>query len=213
MDAQIPQRDGFRFMYALPLERDRLLLEDTYFSDSPALDQAEIEREIMAYATALGCDVDRVARREVGCLPLPTRTPRRDAFGADGPLVAGYQGGWFHPLTGYSFPVAVRLAHAIATAASERVRDEVWPELSRAHRAQFRFAALLNRLLFSAFAPEERWGAIERFYRLPSPTVRRFYALSLTRSDRLRLLCGRPPRGFSLPRVLSSGRARAEATS
>lgn len=213
MDAQVPQRDGFRFMYALPLESDRVLLEDTYFSDSPALDQAEIEKEIMAYAETLGCEVERVARREVGSLPLPTRMPRRGPARADGPLVAGYQGGWFHPLTGYSFPIAVRLAHAVATTASERVRDEVWPELARQHRAQFRFAVLLNRLLFSAFAPEERWGAIERFYRLPSPTVRRFYALSLTRSDRLRLLCGRPPRGFSFSRALGSSWARAEATS
>lgn len=213
MDAQVPQHDGFRFMYALPLASHRLLLEDTYFSDFPALDQAEIERKIMAYAAGLGCEVEGIARREVGCLPLPTRMPVRGLREADGPLVAGYQGGWFHPLTGYSFPIAVRLAHAVATTASERVRDEVWPELARQHRAQFRFAVLLNRLLFSAFAPEERWGAIERFYRLPSPTVRRFYALSLTRSDRLRLLCGRPPRGFSFSRALGSSWARAEATS
>ncbi len=213
MDARVPQRDGFRFMYALPLESDRLLLEDTYFSDSPALDQAEIEREIMAYAAELGCEVDRVARREVGCLPLPTRMPQWQRLGAGAPLVTGYQGGWFHPLTGYSFPVAVRLAHAVATAEPKQLRSTVWPALEREHRSQFRFAVLLNRLLFSAFAPEERWGAIERFYRMPSPTVRRFYALTLTRGDRLRLLCGRPPRGFSFPRALSWGWERTEAMS
>ena len=213
MDAQLPQRDGFRFMYGLPLASDRVLLEDTYFSDSPGLDEAQTEAEIMAYSRRLGCEVDRIERRETGCLPLPTRMPGWERPGAQAPLVAGYQGGWFHPLTGYSFPVAVRLAHAVATAAPERLRDEAWPALQREHGGQFRFAVLLNRLLFTAFAPEQRWGAIERFYRLPSPVVRRFYALSLTRGDRLRLLCGRPPRGFSLSRALSSNPARAEAAS
>lgn len=213
MDAQIRQRDGFRFMYGLPLASHRVLLEDTYFSDSPALDEAQAEAEIMAYSRQLGCEVEGVMRRETGCLPLPTRMPNWEQPGAEAPLVAGYQGGWFHPLTGYSFPVAVRLAHAVGTAAPERLRNEVWPALQREHGAQFRFAVLLNRLLFSAFAPEQRWGAIERFYRLPSPVVRRFYALSLTRGDRLRLLCGRPPRGFSLSRALSAAPARSEATS
>ena len=33
MDATVPQEDGFRFVYALPLDPDRVLVEDTYFSD------------------------------------------------------------------------------------------------------------------------------------------------------------------------------------
>jgi lycopene beta-cyclase len=210
MDALLPQRDGFRFMYALPLASHRLLLEDTYFSDSPELDGPRLEAEIMAYAARLGCEVAGVARRESGVLPLPTRAPSFAPPAADAALAAGYQGGWFHPLTGYSFPVAVRLALAIASTTAERLRQQVWPGLLREQRSQFRFAVLLNRLLFSAFAPAQRSGAIERFYRLPAESVRRFYALNLTRTDRLRLLCGRPPRGFSLPRALSHGFSRPE---
>lgn len=207
MDALLPQTDGFRFMYALPLASDRILLEDTYFSDSAALNEPHEASEIMAYAARLGCEVERVVRRESGVLPLPTRSPPLAAPATDEPLVAGYQGGWFHPVTGYSFPVAVRLARAIAACNPVDLRERVWPALQREQGAQLRFGALLNRLLFAAFAPEERWGALERFYRLPAESVRRFYSLSLTRGDRLRLLCGRPPRGFSLRRALASGLA------
>jgi lycopene beta-cyclase len=210
MDALVPQRDGFRFMYALPLASRRVLLEDTYFSDTPALDGPRLEAEIMHYAGQLGSVVTRIVRRESGVLPLPTRPPTFAPLADDAALPAGYQGGWFHPVTGYSFPLAVRLARAIAGAAPEQLRARVWPALLREQRSQFRFGVLLNRLLFSAFAPEQRGGAIERFYRLPAESVRRFYALSLTQTDRLRLLCGRPPRGFSLPRALSHGFSRPE---
>ncbi len=38
----------------------------------------------------------------------------------------------------------------------------------------------------------------ERFYRLPEDVIRRFYSLRMSWSDRVRILVGRPPRGFSL---------------
>jgi lycopene beta-cyclase len=203
MDALVPQRDGFRFLYALPFAPDRVLLEDTYFSDSPALEQAQLEAEILGYAALNGFDVDYVARRESGVLPLPTRLPKLANPAPGGPLVAGYQGAWFHPVTGYSFPVAARLATAIASAEPSRLREEVWPRLLREQASQLRFCLLLNRLFFGAFAPGERRNVIERFYRLPAESVRRFYAMTLTHADRARILCGRPPRGFSLRRALS----------
>jgi lycopene beta-cyclase len=207
MDARLPQRDGFRFMYALPLAPDRVLLEDTYFSDLPQLDEQRLADEVLAYASRNGFEARGVVRRESGVLPLPISMPRLREPPPEAPLVAGYQGGWFHPVTGYSFPVAVRLAQAVATSEPHRLRPQVWPALLREQRAQLRFAVLLNRLLFTGFATEQRYHVIERFYRLPPASIRRFYALRLTRGDRMRLLCGRPPRGFSLPRILASNLA------
>jgi lycopene beta-cyclase len=67
-----------------------------------------------------------------------------------------------------------------------------------------RYCFWLNRLLFGAFAPEQRFEVLQRFYGLPADTIRRFYALELTRLDRTRILCGRPPRGFSALRLLQS---------
>jgi lycopene beta-cyclase len=211
MDALVPQKDGFRFMYALPLAPDRVLLEDTYFSDSPELRPAELEAEIMAYAERLGLEVAAVRRRESGVLPLPISAPSLKEPGPDAPLVAGYQGGWFHPVTGYSFPLAVRLARAVAGAEPSELRTRIWPALLRRQRSQLRFAVVLNRMLFTAFESDQRYRAIERFYRLPVASIRRFYALDLTASDRLRLVCGRPPRGFSFPRA-AAGLSRGGTT-
>ena len=213
MDALVPQRDGFRFLYALPFAPDRVLLEDTYFSESPELDRTRLEREILDYAQQNGFVVDHVTRTETGVLPLPTRLPKLENPQPNGPLVAGYQGAWFHPVTGSSFPVAARLASAIAQADSGALRTQVWPALLRQQRSQLRFCLLLNRLFFDAFAPGERRNVIERFYRLPPEAVRRFYAMTLTRTDRARILCGRPPRGFSLARALSRPSSSPSASS
>ena len=43
MDATVPQKDGYRFVYVLPFTPDTLLIEDTRYSDGPELDVPAFE--------------------------------------------------------------------------------------------------------------------------------------------------------------------------
>jgi lycopene beta-cyclase len=201
MDATVEQLDGYRFLYVLPLGPGRALVEDTMYSDSPALAVDAVAARAFAYASARGLSIARVVRREHGVLPIPWRGGAGDA-----PLVAdsagvvvtgGAAGGWFHPTTGYTFPIAARLAATLAEAADGELVDRV-RLLWAVHERRARFARLLNRMLFRHFSPGDRWRVLERFYRLPEDTVRRFYALEMSGVDRARIVCGRPPRGLRL---------------
>jgi len=121
------------------------------------------------------------------------------------PLRAGYAGGWLHPTTGYSFPIAARLANFIARRSPEALFGSAFERLAREQARQSAFACLLNRLLFDAVVPERRRSVFERFYTGEAGTISRFYALTTTPLDRARILCGRPPAGISLRRALSRG--------
>ncbi|MBI3203796.1 MAG: lycopene beta-cyclase CrtY [Myxococcales bacterium] len=203
MDARVPQTDGFRFFYLLPFGERRVLIEDTYYSDSPRLDVAGLRREVFAHAAARGFQPERVVREETGVLPIPARSmgePRSEL-----PLPAGYRGGWFHPTTGYSLPPAVRVALHLGRTLGQSPFGPEWARLCSEHARQQRFFAFLNRVLFGAFRPEDRWHVLERFYGLPEATVARFYAMSTTATDRARILCGRPPRGLSVRLALENG--------
>lgn len=202
MDARVPQRDGFRFFYLLPLEPRRVLVEETFFSDDPELDPNALCASTLAYAERAGLIVRRIARQERGVLPLPSLP---DAPVPSAPLRAGYLGGWFHPTTGYSFPVAARLARLIASSPPDALFGQPLERLWAQHLRQLRFACFLNRLLFEACAPEHRVNVLERFYRLPPTTIRRFYSLSTTATDRARIVCGRPPRGVSIGAAVTRG--------
>ena len=208
MDACVPQTDGFRFVYMLPLDPQRVLVEDTYFSDRPELPRAALEAEVLRYASARGFVVERVVREEHGVLPLPLDLPADPGALDDGPLVAGYQGGWFHPTTGYSAPVALRVAAFLAHEMHLADAPVRWQRLVSEHRRQLAFALRLNRMLFRWFAPADRHHVLARFYQLPADAVQRFYALQLTAGDRARILCGRPPRGLSW-RAMLTGRSVA----
>lgn len=201
MDARVAQVDGFRFIYVLPLAPDRLLVEDTCFSDDATLDVARLRAQALAYAAARGWGDAAVVREEQGVLPL--RWDVEVVPPVPGLITAGYQGGWFHPVTGYSFPVALRVAGAIA-AALGRGDDPATAvaALVPEHRAQLAFATRLVWMMFQWFPPARRAGVLEHFYRLPEDTVRRFYALATTTRDRARMFIGRPPRGLSWHRML-----------
>jgi lycopene beta-cyclase len=203
MDATVSQADGYRFVYVLPFSPRRVLVEDTVYSSGPWLDTFEVERRILAYATAQGATVTRVLRRETGVLPLPLEgeidLPRPGA-----PLAVGYRGGFFHPVTGYSLPLAARVALAIAKSRTPEATSAAVGAIARQLQPQRRFGQLLNRLMFEAMPPAARWTAFERFYRLPEATIARFYASASTWGDRARILIGRPPAGLSWRHLLGA---------
>ena len=204
MDARVEQLDGFRFYYVLPLQPDTVLVEETRFSSSPHIDREAFRQGVLAYAEGLGVEVAEICREELGVLPLPVRQSPGRRRSENGSYVAGYQGGWFHPVSAYSFPIAAKVAEVVGSTPSHQLAD-AWASLVRDHARRARFAFLLNRLFFTAFAEGDRRNVIQGFYRLPAATIRRFYSLSLTPLDCARILCGRAPKGFSLRLALGGG--------
>jgi lycopene beta-cyclase len=197
MDAGVHQLDGYRFVYLLPLGPSEIFVEDTYYSDSPALDQPALRQRIAEYAADRGWAVDDVSRSEHGVLPVVIGGDfdRYWSSTGDDLAKAGMRAGLFHPTTGYSLPDAIRLATMVA--ASSDLSHAALLRLTREHAARTwkarRFYRLLDTMLFRAAAPERRFRVLQRFYRLDPALVQRFYAAESTRADQLRILAGRPP--------------------
>ncbi len=200
MDATVDQRDGYRFIYTLPFDERRMLIEDTYYSDGPVVDQAVSRNTIADYAADQGWTIERIVREEMGSLPITLAGDAR-RYWADAPenvARSGLAALLFHATTGYSLVEAVRFADAVAAQRSfdaatlarlsRRISFSLWRR-----QAYFR---LLNRMLFRAATPEERWLVLRRFYGLRKGLIERFYAGRLTPFDKLRIVVGRPPVPF-----------------
>jgi lycopene beta-cyclase len=186
MDGRVDQHGAFRFVYLLPWDERRLLVEDTSYSDDAALDLPALRGRIRAYLAARGWSVVKELRSESGALPIPLLG---DAPSFDRPTV-GVAGGWFHATTGYSVPMAVALAEAIAAR-----EDFSAPALTawllgqaRAHWTTQGFFRLLNRMLFRGAQPEKRVKIFESFYRHDDALIGRFYAGKLSAADKLKVL-------------------------
>jgi len=204
MDASVDQHDGYRFVYTLPFTPTTCLIEDTYYADGPALDGAALANRVRTYAAQQGWRIRRIIRDEEGVLPIAIGGDIRAHLAAFPPGVApvGMAAGLFHPVTGYSFPDAVRLALHIArlpdlggAAIDRAARDfavSTWDERG--------FYRLLNKMLFRAAFPHERRRILQHFYRQDAGLVGRFYAGHSTLLDKMRILSGKPP--IPIPRAI-----------
>jgi lycopene beta-cyclase len=192
MDATVDQHDGYRFVYLLPWDDRTIFIEDTYYSDSPDLDTATIDARITAYAQAKGWQGE-VIHREHGVLPV-VHGGDFDRYWPTDDLVAraGVRAGLFQPMTGYSLPDAVRFARWLADQPLDGL-PAATRAYARAHWRRGGYYRLLGKMLFGAARPEQRWRIFARFYRLRPALIQRFYAGRSTITDRIRILCGRPP--------------------
>lgn len=197
MDATVAQLGGYRFFYTLPFSPTRILIEDTYYTDGPDLDQSVLTDRVHDYAKAKGWRIREVVREEKGVLPV-VLAGDMDGFwkrAGDGVPRVGLRASLFHPTTGYSLPDAVALAQRLAVA--DDLTSAGVQRLIEAHAralwADRSFFRLLNRLLFIAAEPHERVAVMERFYTLPGPLIERFFAGKLTVGDKAKIMIGKPP--------------------
>jgi lycopene beta-cyclase len=195
MDALVDQSDGYRFVYCLPFSATEMLVEDTYYTLSPALDPAILGRRIDAYVAAAGWGQGTVLREEKGVLPVAMGGDVAALWKDSEVALLGLRGGFFHPTTGYSLPDAA--SNALRLARQPDLSSEVLRSLFQAeatclwkHRGFYR---LLNKMLFRAAPPNERYRSLEHFYRLDAGVVERFYAGRSGLLDKARILSGRPP--------------------
>ena len=197
MDASVEQIGGYRFVYVLPLAQNELFVEDTYYQDTPDLDEGELSARIDAYCAARGWS-GREIGRETGVLPVITGgDPAAYLAQAriEGVTLAGARGLFVHPLTSYTLPFAVQTALAIATHAhlpASQLAQKMEAH-SLGHWQATGFYRLLGTMLFGAAEPDQRVRIFERFYRLPEPLIERFYAGRSTLPDMARVLVGKPP--------------------
>ena len=214
MDATVEQSDGYRFVYRLPISPTELLVEDTYYSASPALDEATLRARIDRDAASLGGGSQSGARPEMveeesGILPVLIAGNVEHLWRGEPVARIGLAGGFFHPTTGYSLPDAVANAALLAArddftsaglhAFLRKRAETLWRKRS--------FFPLLNRMLFRAAEPGQAYRVLEHFYRLSPGIIARFYSARLTALDKLRILSGRPP--VPIGRALSALRGRA----
>lgn len=196
MDARVDQAEGYRFVYCLPFDENRVFVEDTYYSDTPDLDREQLRARITAFASGRGWNVVEATREEAGVLPVVAKGDFEAFWPASDPLARlGARAALFHPLTSYSLPLAVRAALAIAALPEHtgQALAQASRDIARRNWQSGAAYRMLARMLFGAAAPEDRAPILERFYRLPEPLIERFYAGSTTASDALRIMAGKPP--------------------
>lgn len=195
MDATVDQKDGFRFMYSLPFSEKTVLVEDTRYSTGARIEIGDFENEVRNYIETNFGKIKSVLRREVESLPIPLQPKQFED--SEFEVQVGLRGGLFQPVTGYSVPLALRFSNLVADLAKASCpNSQILRETAKFKRVWGKnatFFFVLNRMLFGAAHDNERVKIFERFYKLSTDLVGRFYSGRMLKRDQLRILVGKPP--------------------
>lgn len=196
MDAAVEQRDGYRFVYTLPYAEDRILIEDTYYSDTPTIDMDALRARCASYAKQRGWVVTSVLHVEKGVLPI--------VLSGDPETLLKLKPAALPSGSGEAFSITRRATPC----RSQSVAPTPSPSAKRSRascsicKCSSGRGSIGKGRAFSAFStgccsgPRSlamRFRVLERFYELRTPLIDRFYGSSLTRADKARILVGWPP--------------------
>ncbi|RDI55665.1 lycopene cyclase family protein [Nocardia mexicana] len=144
------------FLYAIPLDADRYLLEETCLAGRPALSGAQLRQRLRARLRCRGIELGGDEAVEHVRFPVQGGRPGARRFGA--------AGGQLHPATGYSVAASLAAADPLASGSS------IWPVSARAvHGLR---SAGLRALL--ALPPADLPRFFDAFFDLP-PNLQRAY--------------------------------------
>lgn len=207
MDFRVPQGGEVRFVYALPYDSRRALIEHTSFGRTP-MSHTQRREAITAYmGEHLKVRGWRVLSEERGRIPMtdadfPVRRGARTT-------AIGLAAGAARPSSGYAFARTVTHADAVARATARGVAPP--------QRLAGRRLALLDRIFLAAL--ERDPGSFPEYFRtlqgrVPGDTFARFMndASTLTEEVRVAAALPRAPFAAAALRVLEGAlRARAGA--
>ena len=152
MDVDKDFDDGFAFMYVLPYDHNRALIEFTVFSEN-VMNKKEYRKKIRAYISekyGFKKKEYKVIRKEFGAIPMDDRPfePQLDSNVYN----LGTMGGLTKASTGYTFTRVQRYSKLVA---KSLIKGEA-PIVENPSRARYRYYDKLLLHILSSSVPESR---------------------------------------------------------
>jgi len=197
IDAAADPADGFQYMTMLPIENDRLFIEDVRYEPHPEIDMPDHGQRIVHHAARFGWRIKSSARGQAGIVPvvLGGRFEEYWRSGGEGVAKCGLRAGLFHPVSGNSLADAAHSAWMIAEASdwsgsALHAMSHAHAKKTWARRVYYRQFA--TRMLRHC-APAEGHRMLEALYAMDAALVARFHGMRLTMADRIALSTGDGP--------------------
>jgi lycopene beta-cyclase len=197
IDAAADPAEGFQYMTMLPIESDRLFIEDVRYEGHHELDMSDHGQRIVNHAARFGWRIRSSARGHAGIIPVALGGHFEDYWksGGEGVAKVGLRAALFHPVNGNTLADAARTAWMIAEA--KDWSGAALHKMLHAHAAKCwarrgyyrRFAAHMLR----DRPPAEGHHMLESLYMMDSDLISRFHGMKLNLADRIALSLGEGP--------------------
>jgi lycopene beta-cyclase len=197
IDAAADPAEGFQYMEMLPIENDRLFIEDVRYESWPDIDMTDHGNRIVNHAARFGWRIRGSARGQAGILPIALGGDFEDYWksGGEGIAKVGLRAGLFHPVTGNSLADAARTAQLVAKAddwSGVALHKLLYDHASKAWAKRDYYRRFARRMLRET-PVQEGYKMLEGLYAMDAELIARFHGLRLGFADRMALSLGEGP--------------------
>jgi lycopene beta-cyclase len=197
IDAAADPADGFQFMTMLPIENDRLFIEDIRYEAWPEIDMTDHGNRIVNHAARFGWRIRASARGQAGVLPIVLGGDFADYWKSGGHGIAkvGLRAGLFHPITGNSLGDAAATALLVAQAddwSGPALHKILFAHATGAWNRRSYYRRFARRMLRET-APQDGYKMLEALYTMDAELIARFHGMRLGAADRMALSIGDGP--------------------
>lgn len=197
IDAAADPSEGFQYMTMLPIESDRLFIEDVRYEAHPELDMTDHGNRIVNHAARFGWRIRSSARGQAGIVPVAVGGDFEDYWrsGGEGVAKVGLRAGLFHPVSGNTLGDAARTALMIAQAkdwSGAALHKMLHAHAAKAWARRDYYRRFAKRMLRETPVPES-YKFLEALYTMDTDLIARFHGMTLGFTDRLALSLGDGP--------------------
>ena len=188
---------GLQYRVMLPIDDDRLYIEDARLEAHPGLDMADHASQILAYAARCGWRVRSSAHGVAAIVPVARGGDFKGYWrsGGDGVAKTGLRAGLFHPVTGNRMGDAARTALMIAHApdwSGAALHDMLHAHAAKSWVRRDYYRRFARRMTGDAPSAES-CGLLKGLYAMDPGLVARFHGMTLRFPDRMALSLGDGP--------------------
>lgn len=197
IDAAANPADGFQYMTMLPIENDRLFVEDVRYEASPGIDMAEHGSRIVNHAARFGWRIRGSERGQAGVVPVALGGDFEGYWrsGGEGVAKAGVRAGLFHPVSGNSLADAARTALMVAAAddwSGTALHKMLYAHAAKSWARRSYYRQFARRMLRDT-APQDGCRMLASLYMMDADLIARFHGMKLGFADRMALSFGDGP--------------------
>lgn len=197
IDSAADPAEGFQYMMMLPIENDRLFIEDVRYEAWPDLDMTDHGNRIVNHAARFGWRIRSSARGQAGILPIALGGDFADYWksGGLGVAKAGLRAGLFHPVSGNSLADAARIA--LLVAGTDDWSGAALHKLLHDHAAkawnQRDYYRRFARRMLRDMPPAQGYTMLQSLYAMDADLIARFHGMRLGFADRMAMSLGEGP--------------------
>ena len=201
IDAAADPAEGFQYMTMLPIENDRLFIEDVRYEAHANLDMTDHGNRIVNHAARFGWRIRGSARGQAGIVPVAVGGDFEDYWksGGEGVAKVGLRAGLFHPVNGNTLGDAARTALMIAEAqdwSGAALHRMLHAHAAKSWAKRDYYRRFARRMLRDTPAAEG-YKFLEALYTMDTDLIARFHGMTLGFTDRLALSLGDGPMPLS----------------